>query len=58
MKMNQKSILLLFAFIMVITIILLYKMGLKKAVEDCENHHRTAEVELRILSWNVTCVEK
>ncbi|MDT9024107.1 MULTISPECIES: hypothetical protein [Rossellomorea] len=58
MKGKQKSLLLILTIMMVITIILLDKMGLKQAIESCENHGSVAEVEEGILSWNVSCEEK
>lgn len=58
MKGKQKSLLLILTIMMVITIILLDKMGLKQAIESCEKYGSVAEVEEGILSWNVSCEEK
>ncbi|MFI8574506.1 hypothetical protein ACIGEL_02250 [Rossellomorea aquimaris] len=58
MKGKRKSLLLILTIMMVITIILLDKMGLKKTIESCENDGSVAEVEEGILSWNVSCEKK
>ncbi|MGF3102740.1 hypothetical protein [Rossellomorea sp. DUT-2] len=55
---KRKSLLLILTILMVITIILLDKMGLKKTIESCENHGSVVEVEEGILSWNVSCKKK
>ncbi|MCA1062546.1 hypothetical protein LS684_21465 (plasmid) [Cytobacillus spongiae] len=58
MKANQKFLLFIVAFIMTVALILLDKMGLQQAIEACEHHERSAEVEIGFLSWNVSCHEK
>ncbi|MFC7784200.1 MULTISPECIES: hypothetical protein [unclassified Rossellomorea] len=58
MKVKQKSLLVILTILMVITIVMLDKMGLKKAIEACESNEGLAEVEEGILSWNVSCEEK
>lgn len=58
MKGKRKSLLFVLTLMMVITIIQLDKIGLKKAIESCENHGSVAEVEEGILSWNVSCEKK
>jgi hypothetical protein len=58
MKVKQKSLLVFLTILMVITIVMLDKMGLKKTIEACESHEGLAEVKEGILSWNVSCEEK